>query len=160
MLCSHIHWTCFILNIELFYELLYIWAAWQNQQNGVCAQWRLGSTQFDQESSLSAWRKLGSLATHLAHSKDTDQTGRMLGTHVILLVLSWGGSFDFCLSDDASSLQALCCQTVQFTDLFRWIITVVLNFENEFLETIYNLIGRQNIFVTIICNKFFVLCSA
>ena len=29
------------------------------------------------ESSLSAWRKLGSLATHWAHSEDTDQTGRM-----------------------------------------------------------------------------------
>ena len=29
------------------------------------------------ESSLSAWGKLGSLATHLAHSKDSDQTGRM-----------------------------------------------------------------------------------
>ena len=30
------------------------------------------------ESSLSAWRKLGSLATHWTHSKDSDQTGRML----------------------------------------------------------------------------------
>ena len=29
------------------------------------------------ESSLSAWRKLGSLATHWAHSEDSDQTGRM-----------------------------------------------------------------------------------
>ena len=29
------------------------------------------------ESSLSAWRNLGSLATHLAHSEDSDQTGRM-----------------------------------------------------------------------------------
>ena len=29
------------------------------------------------ESSLSAWRKLGSVATHWAHSKDSDQTGRM-----------------------------------------------------------------------------------
>ena len=29
------------------------------------------------ESSLSAWRKFGSLATHWAHSEDTDQTGRM-----------------------------------------------------------------------------------
>ena len=27
------------------------------------------------ESSLSAWRKLGSLATHLVHSEDSDQTG-------------------------------------------------------------------------------------
>ena len=29
------------------------------------------------ESSLSTWRKLGSLATHWAHSEDFDQTGRM-----------------------------------------------------------------------------------
>ena len=29
------------------------------------------------ESSLSAWRKLGSWATHWAHSEDSDQTGRM-----------------------------------------------------------------------------------
>ena len=28
-------------------------------------------------SSLSAWRKLGSLATHWVHSEDSDQTGRM-----------------------------------------------------------------------------------
>ena len=51
------------------------------------------------ESSLSAWRKLGSLATYWAHSEDSDQTGRMptlipvfAGAHVILLVLSYGGS--------------------------------------------------------------------
>ena len=36
---------------------------------GVCPVWS--------ESSLSAWRKLGSLATHWAHSEDSDQTGRM-----------------------------------------------------------------------------------
>ena len=29
------------------------------------------------ESFLSAWKKLGSLATHWAHSEDSDQTGRM-----------------------------------------------------------------------------------
>ena len=29
------------------------------------------------ESSLSAWRKIGSLATHWAHSEDSDQIGRM-----------------------------------------------------------------------------------
>ena len=45
------------------------------------------------ESSLSAWREI---ATHWAHSEDSDQTGRMpessLGAQIILLVLSWGGS--------------------------------------------------------------------
>ena len=52
------------------------------------------------EYSLPAWRKLSSLATHWAHSEDSDQTGRMLrliwvfaGRTVILLVLSRGGSF-------------------------------------------------------------------
>ena len=52
-------------------------------------------------SSLSAWRKFGSLATHWAHSEDSDQTGRMprliwvfSGRTLILLVLSCRGSFD------------------------------------------------------------------
>ena len=52
------------------------------------------------ESSLSAWRKLGSLATHWTHSEGSDQTERMprliwvfAGRTVILLVLSWDGSF-------------------------------------------------------------------
>ena len=50
------------------------WAStWQNLQNGMCAQGRLRSTwasaQSDQ-SLLSTWRKLGSLATHCVHSKD------------------------------------------------------------------------------------------
>ena len=52
------------------------------------------------ESSLSAWRNLGSLATHWAHCEDSGQTGRMprliwviAGRTVTLLVLSWGGSF-------------------------------------------------------------------
>ena len=52
------------------------------------------------ESSLSARRKLGSLATHEAHSEDSDQTGRMprliwvfARRRVTLLVLSCGGSY-------------------------------------------------------------------
>ena len=63
------------------------------------------------ESSLSAWRKLGSLATHWGHSEDSDQpghphsedsdqTGRMprliwlfAGHRLILLVLSWDGLY-------------------------------------------------------------------
>ena len=52
------------------------------------------------ESSLSTWIRLGSLATHWAHSEDSDQTGRMprliwvfAGRKAILLVLSWGGSY-------------------------------------------------------------------
>ena len=55
------------------------------------------------ESSLSAWRKLGSLATHWAHSEDSNQTGRMprliwvfAGRRLILLVLSRDGSLLWC----------------------------------------------------------------
>ena len=51
------------------------------------------------ESSLSAWRKVGSLATHWTHSEGSDQTGRMprliwvfVGSIATLLVLSQGGS--------------------------------------------------------------------
>ena len=50
------------------------------------------------ETSLSAWSKLGSLATHWAHNEGSDQTGRMprliwvfAERTVNLLVLSWGG---------------------------------------------------------------------
>ena len=50
------------------------------------------------EYSLSAWRKLGSLVTHWAHSEDPDQTRRMprliwvfVGRTVILFVLSCCG---------------------------------------------------------------------
>ena len=96
-----------------------IWAAtWQNQQNE-CAPSEdsdqhghpsslirvfavsMGIHPVWSESSLSAWIKLGSLATHSAHSEDSDQTGRMprlicvfAGRTVILLVLSWGGSYN------------------------------------------------------------------
>ena len=52
------------------------------------------------ESLLSAWRNLGSLATHWAHNEDSDQTGWMprliwvfAGCTLTLLVLSWDGSF-------------------------------------------------------------------
>ena len=51
------------------------------------------------ESSLSAWRNLGSLTTHWAHSEDPDQTGRIprliwvfAGHTVTFLVLSCRGS--------------------------------------------------------------------
>ena len=49
-------------------------AAWQNQQNDLCAQRRLrsalASAQSDQ-SSQSAWRNLGSLATYWVHCEDS-----------------------------------------------------------------------------------------
>ena len=52
------------------------------------AQSSLGIRPVWSESSLSAWRKLGSLATHWRTAK----TLIRLGAHIILLVLSWGGS--------------------------------------------------------------------
>ena len=51
------------------------------------------------ESSLSAWRQVGCLATHWVHSEDSDQTGRMPrliwvfgGRTLTLLVLSCGSN--------------------------------------------------------------------
>ena len=59
----------------------------------------LGFRRVCSDVSLSAWRKLGSLATHWAHSVGSDQTGRkpkliwvFAGCTIIMLVLSWGGS--------------------------------------------------------------------
>ena len=50
----------------------------QNQQNGPSkTQISLSIRPVSSDSSLSAWRKLGPLATHRAHSEDSDQTGRM-----------------------------------------------------------------------------------
>ena len=85
-------------------KVKFIWStSWQNQQNDLCAQRRLrsalASAQSDQ-SSLSVWRNLASLATHWAHSEDSDRTRRMprliwvfAGHTVILLVLSCGSSY-------------------------------------------------------------------
>ena len=83
----------------------HIWAvSCQNQQND-CApsensEISLGFCPVWSESSLSAWRKLASLATQWPDSKDSDQTGRMTrlirffaGCTVILLVLSCCGSY-------------------------------------------------------------------
>ena len=81
----------------------HIWAtSWQNQHvHPAKTQISLGIRPVWSESLLSAWRKLGSLATHWAHSEDSDQTGWMprliwvfAGHTVILLVLLWGGSYN------------------------------------------------------------------
>ena len=72
------------------------WPAWPAKTQislGICQVWS--------ESVLSAWRNLGSLAIHWMHSEYSVQTGRMprliwvfAGHTVILLVLSWRGSFN------------------------------------------------------------------
>ena len=73
------------------------------QQSGMCGQRRLRSawaSALSDQSLLSAWRKLGFSATHWAHSEGSDQPGHpsslirvFAGRTVILLVLSWGGSY-------------------------------------------------------------------
>ena len=79
-------------------------ASWQNQQNGMCAQRRLwsawASAQSDQSLRCPHEENLGpELPTE--RTAKTDQTGQKPsliwvfdGRIVILLVLSWGGSFD------------------------------------------------------------------
>ena len=73
--------TGFLVTRLNYHQIPTIWAAsWQNQQNGMCAQRRqisLGIRPVWSESSLSAWRNLGSLAIHWGDSKDSDQAGRM-----------------------------------------------------------------------------------
>ena len=72
-----------VLNTSVFM----LWtASWQNQQNDMCAQRRLRSAW------TSAWRTLGSLATHWAHSEDSDQTGRMPRLAQADLSLRWAHS--------------------------------------------------------------------
>ena len=51
----------------------------------------LGIRPVGSESSLSAWRNLGSWATHWAHSEDSDQTGRMPR-----LIWDFAGTHSFC----------------------------------------------------------------
>ena len=77
---------------------------WHDKTNKVSVrpaktQISLGIRPVWSESSLSAWRKLGSLATHWVHSEDSDQTGRMprliwvfAARTLTLLVLSCRGS--------------------------------------------------------------------
>ena len=63
-------------------------------------KWLWAQRRLWSESSLSAWRSSGSLATHWAHSKDSGKTGRMprliwvfAGRTLILLVFSCRGSY-------------------------------------------------------------------
>ena len=103
-ICMYILFLINIVRIVLFMN----WAnSWQNQEYGICAQWRLrsacASAQYDQ--SLGCLHE-ESLATYWAHSKDSDKTGQMprliwvfTGPRVILLVLSWGGSILFVMDN-------------------------------------------------------------
>ena len=85
--------------------LLHIYQPRHDKTNKVAV--RLAKTQISlgihpvwSESSLSAWRSLGSSTTHWVHSEDSDQTGQMprliwvfTGRTLIVLVLSCCGSY-------------------------------------------------------------------
>ena len=101
--------SCFIVLARLFYQsvvilvrlqkLKFIYELRHDKTNKVSVrpaktQISLGIRSVWSESSLSAWRNIWSLATHWAHSEDSDQTGRMsrliwvfAGRTLILLVL-------------------------------------------------------------------------
>ena len=116
--------------IEAIRIVIFIkWAAsWQNQQNDcalVKTQISLGICPVWSESSLSVWRKLGSLVTLWAQSEDSDQTGLMpwliwvfTGCTVILLVLSRGDSNNHANHDFRILMQfgyiSFCCSMDMF----------------------------------------------
>ena len=99
-------------NLVLWSLRSFKWAASrQNQQNCMCALRRLRSawaSALSDQSSLSAWRKLESLAAHRAHREDSDQPARLIGVFagrtVIMLVLSWGGSYVVRVNSEGSGL--------------------------------------------------------
>ena len=81
------------------------------------------------ESSLSAWRKLGSLATHWVHSEGSAQTGWMpwliwvfAGHAATLLVLSCCGSYNYCccISDKINFPLTLGCGWKKYSSLICW----------------------------------------
>ena len=84
------------------------------------------------ESSLYAWRYLWSLATHWAHSEDSDQTGRMsrliwvfAGRTLILLVLACRGSVIFILDHGVFYLTRLCHFSSSVNSLFKRACTAI-----------------------------------
>ena len=101
------------------------------EKTDICKQQKYIFRQWS-KSSLSAWRKLGSLATHWAHSEDSDQTGWMprliwvfAGRTLTLLVLSRGGSYfvifcdkrhsyTVCIFHNFSTRQEVCLSTAEF----------------------------------------------
>ena len=96
------------------------------------AQIGLGIRPVWSESLLSAWRSLGSLAIHKAHSEDSDQTGWMprligvfAGCTLILLVLSWAGSYDHMTCVRCSRYNLLYNCLPQFTRTGPFLITSV-----------------------------------
>ena len=132
------------------------WASAQSDQNFQCPHeenWgpqlpiertvktmiRLGGCPGWFESSMSTWRKLGSLTTHWAHSEDYDQTGRMprvicvsAGRTAILLVLSCRGSYR-ATRTSAKLIRVLILSTSLFA-CESWRLAVELERRHQALE--------------------------
>ena len=95
---------CTVLKPTSFHEWFEPWHDKTNKVTVPLAKTQIspGSRPVWSESSLSAWRNLGSLATHWVHSKDSDQTGWMprliwvfAGHTLILLLFLCHGSLIF-----------------------------------------------------------------
>ena len=94
------------------------------------------------ESSLSAWRKHGYLATQWAHIEDSDQTGRMprliwvfAGRTLILLVLSCRGSYmqiysrmQICPCESSLKLFFTCAHLHMWVSCMQLLVTWTLSF--------------------------------
>ena len=103
---AHMSWRC--IAVTCLHEFRIIWAgAWQNQQNGMCTQWRLrsawASAQADlslrcpPEESLGPYLPIQNTAKTLislgTHSKDSDQTGRLPRLIWVFAGHTWFGLF-------------------------------------------------------------------
>ena len=139
-------------------------ALWQNQRNGMCAQRRLRSawesTQSDQ-SSLSTWRKLGSLATYWAHNEDSDQTGQMPRL-IWRLIWVFAGHTCYkagCGSDCVSSWSLLI-----FLLWWYWVIFSHKNIDSIYKEDSFQVkwsYSRKNLFMRLCYSiRFKISCSA
>ena len=129
----------------------------------VCAQRRLrsawASAQSDQ-SSLSAWRKLGSLATHRAHREDSDQTGQMpslirafAGRTVALLVLSCRGSYSLYKCFFLSSWNIICVFII-----IKWTFIWATSWENLFMPYANNKGADQPVHPRSLISTFIICC--
>ena len=106
-----------ILNTDLVSDIKQMSCDMTKPTKWMCAQRRLRPV--GSESSLSTWRKLRSLATHWAHSEDSDQSGRMprliwvfAGRTVTLFVLS-------CRSSNCNTRPRSCIHYVEISVIGR-----------------------------------------
>ena len=118
------------------------------QTKWLCApaktQISLGIRPIWSESSLTAWRNFGSLATQWAHSKDSDQTGRMprliwvfAGRTIILLVLPCRGSYILIYLESNSFLRLLETNgrgDNQVGGLFHNVVACYRNLSSDYAE--------------------------